>query len=234
VSKTLLVSSAPPSWKPLTDVTWAVQKKYADAMRYDFHTDVSDIRTRATSAYEGWPQMPDVPLMGFIKLDLMLHFLDPDSCKREYEWVWWMDADCLPTTFEEPLPVGKEDELILPFDANGINFTVVGARNTNLVRDLLWAADNAGKTMFARHSWREMEAVRYFLQTPPYQDIASWYSVHDLCAMPNDVFAQHIPDITRKQYEWTPESLAVHFSAMRLEDRVRMAKEWVERLGLLP
>jgi len=206
--------------------------KYAAKHGYDFHTDVSNISAPVRSPEWGAPVTGYIPIRGFIKLDLMLHFLDPESCKREYDYVAWLDADMLITDYEKPLPL-NDWGVVLPYDANGHNATVIVASKYRYARDFLWACNNAGRTMFLKHDWAEMEAMRYFLQTPPYswEGFAVYHSVAELCAMPPDVYP--IPDVTRKRYEWTSESFAVHFSALSLELRVQMAKEWTERLGLL-
>lgn len=230
--RTLIVSSAPPSWAPLTDLTWATMRKYADRHGYSFHADVSDISAPARSPEWGKGVDGYLPLRGFIKLDLLLHFLDSQSCRSEYDAVCWFDADMLVTNYDYRLPLSMAS-IVLPYDTNGMNATVILASQSRLTRDFLWAANNAGRTMFLKHDWAEMEAMRYFSQTPPYHhEFIQYHSVQTLCAMPPGVYP--IPEVSRKQYEWTPESLAVHFSALDVPTRVQMAKEWVERLGLLP
>lgn len=233
MDKVLLISSAPPSWAPLTDITWRTHKRYADAQGYGFTTDVSNIEVPARSPRIHERLTGNVGIAGFRKLDLMLHYLDPEASRQEWDYVVWVDADVLFTRFDEPLNRWlSTDGLSMPYDANGINATVIGAANARWVRDLFWAANNAGRSRFLLDDWREMEALRYFMQTPPYAGRTFFYPVNETCAMPPDVYP--IPAITRKQYEWTPESLAVHFSALSLELRVQMAQEWVNRLELLP
>jgi len=230
--RVLIVSSAAPDWKPLTDITWATMAKYAARHGYDFHTDVSNVVALARSPMWGEGVTGYMPIRGFIKLDLLLHFLDEQSCRREYDRVCWLDADMLITNYKKPLPP-NEREIILPYDANGHNATVIMVRNTARVRSFLWACNNAGRTMFLKHDWAEMEAMRYFMQTPPYwgPELVDYVSVKTLCAMPPGVYP--IPDVTRKQYEWADGDFAVHFSALPLEIRVQMAREWTDRLGLL-
>lgn len=207
-------------------------QRYADKQGYDFVANVSDVHGPVRTPHWGEGVSGYIPIRGFIKLDLMLHYLDKESCRREYDWVVWLDADLLVTN----VCIGLDDcmharPLVVPFDANGINATVIMAKNQVLVRDLLWAANNAGRTMFLRHDWAEMESLRYFLQTPPYKDVVEYASVKHLCAMPPGVYP--IPDVTRKKYEWEPGDFAVHFSALSVEKRTEMAREYVDRLGLL-
>jgi hypothetical protein len=233
--RVLLVSSAPPSWSALTELTWATMAKYAKRHGYDFHADVSDVKAAARTPE--WGKGYDgtyIPIRGFIKLDLLLHFLDPASCKREYDIVVWADADMLFCNYDIPISrwMTPDTNLLLPFDPNGHNATVIGCRNSVLVRDFLWASNNAGRTMFLRHDWEQMQAMRFFLETPPYAGMAKYVSVKEVCGMPPNVYP--IPDVTRKQYEWEPGDLAVHFSALTLDLRVQMAKKWVVEYSLLP
>lgn len=200
-------------------------KAYADRHGYDFHADCSEISAPARSPMYGAGVEGYLPIRGFVKLDLMLHFLDPEACRRDYDWVVWLDADMLITNPTIALDKWMKSPLVLPFDANGINATVIMARNMPLVRDLLWAANSAGRTMFLQHQWAEMEALRYFLQTPPYAGMCAYYSVKELCAMPDHTYP--IPAVTVQKYEWTPGDFAVHFSAMSVEARVEYAKRWL-------
>lgn len=234
MSDILIVTSYPPAWRDLAAITCASHKKYADRHGYDYHADCSDIRAPLRLPNWGAGVSGHIPIRGFVKLDLMLHFLDPKSCKREYEWVVWLDNDLLVTNCEIPLSRWTQYDapLILPYDANAHNATVIMAENTDLTYDLLWACNNAGRSFFLHEDWAEMSALRLFLQTPPYAGMAHYVSVKELCGMPPNVYP--IPERVRLKYEWEPGDFAVHFSALSLEKRVAMAKEWVERLGLLP
>lgn len=234
--RVLVITSYPQSWAELAAITCATHKKWADRHGYDYYADCSDVS--APSRSPEWRAKAEgyIPIRGFIKLDLMLHFLDSASCRKEYDWVVWIDADALITNYDVSLErwtkPGTHD-LVLPYDANGHNVTVIMARNTELVFDFLWACNNAGRSMFIKHDWAEMEALRYFLQTPPYFGMAGYYSVKELCAMPPDQYAPHVPKRVSQKYEWSEGDWCLHFSALPLAKRIELASKYAEELKLL-
>jgi hypothetical protein len=181
----------------------------------------------------GQVELGYLPIRGFIKLDMFLHYLNPQSCNREFKGVVWLDADLLITRFDIPLQkwLERTSLLLVCQDFNSLNVTVVAARNDDLVYDLLHMANTIGRKYHLRDSWAEMNSLRFCMALPPYQDIANYVSVKELCAIPPETYP--VPERVIKKYEWTEESLGVHFSAMGTEDRAKRAREWVERLGLL-
>jgi hypothetical protein len=234
VSKTLILTSHPREWHELAAITCATHAKYADAQGYDYHADCSNLSAPNTLPWWGEKPKGAIPIRGFRKLDLMLYYLDPEKCGRQYDWVVWLDADLLVTNYAIPIAKWTDQTpcgLVLPYDANGHNATVIMAKNTDLTYDFLWACNNAGRTMFIRHDWAEMEAMRYFLQTPPYDYLATYFSVKALCGMPRGQYP--IPGRVMDKYTWAPGDFALHLSALSLEKRIGIASYIVEELKLL-
>jgi hypothetical protein len=236
--KVLLCSSSPPDWKELAELTTATHRRYCERHGYDYYHDVSDMSAPLKSAWKNEKPTGYFPLYGMIRFRLLAHFLDPDACGKEYDVVAWTDADTIVTNYEydltQYLPTTDPyigPHLIIPYDVNGLHPTVLIFRNTLRSRSYLWCLTNVGETMFLAHSWNDNVAQRFFLQTPPFRDMERWVSAQEVCAMPPDTYP--IPAEIRRPYEWTPQSWTVHLSAMPLETRIAMAKEWIDRLGLL-
>lgn len=251
--KVLVVSSVPPrdgkpktQWLDLCNYTWATLKKYCERHGYDFRPNVSNIvepiRARGTSPVYRLGTGLQHPISHFIKFRLFEHYL---SFQPTYDWVVWVDADCLVTNYEVPLDKyfnqlnanekGTEaqvGDIIVPFDVNGLHPTIIMARNTVLTRGLFWACANAGQTLFAGHDWDDNLALRFFLDHAPYRNLFwNGHSAGDLCAMHPGLYP--IPADIREPYEWTPNSLTLHLSALSLDSRIALAKEYCERLNLL-
>lgn len=212
----LIVSSSPPAWKNLARITDQLKEEYARAHGYHFVSDVSDVYETNTMQ----------SIRGFVKLDLLLHYLP------KYKAVVWMDADLVITNKEHRLESIFEENLegdpgvCLGYDANGFHSTVIYARNDRLVRDYLWAANNAGRTMFLNHPWHEMEALRYFAQTPPYDDLVCYHSAKELCPIRKEEYVGFgLPLDVGAEYGWEPGDWTLHLSALSLGRRERLA-EW--------
>jgi hypothetical protein len=213
--RTLIITSSPPHWHDLAEVTCARMKAYADKWDYDFYADVSDLRDRLPSG-----QL--VGIKGFVKLDLFLHFLP------KYQRVVWLDSDLIITnpdisldelTFFSPKP------LIIGYDHNGHNTTFISARSSELMVQFMWAANNTGRKLFLGHDWVEMEAMRYFLMTPPYQDIVTYISCKRLCPiLATEYVDAGLPLSVSGVYSWEPGDFALHLSALPIERRTELAK----------
>jgi hypothetical protein len=234
----LIVSSSASEHAPYTDITWATQRKYAERHGYDFVADVSNVAAKDEPTHFGQQSLGYLPLRGFIKLDLLLHYLDPVSCQREYDWVVWLDSDLLVTNYDIPISQWTEirennddGTLVLPYDANGHNATVIIANNNDLVYDFLWACNSIGRKYYLRDSWAEMNAMRFFAQTEPYNYLVLYRSIKELCGMPPNAYG--IPRRVAAKYEWSKGDFAVHFSAMSTEDRAKFARKYADELGLL-
>ncbi len=250
--KVMVISSIPPrrgtdkgaTWADLAEITWATQRKYCEIHGYDFHGDVSDIWAPVGNPKLGSPQGDPAPIKYFIKFVLFQHFLDPDACGKEYDWVVWMDSDLVITNYEIPLEKffnihagTDEDEkwggdIILTNDVNGLHATVIMMRRTPHTLGFAWANGNAGKTYFQQDGWGDQLSMRMFLDYPPYSELVHFHSVKALCAMPPGIYP--IPPRVRHLYEWDKEeSLALHLSALSLEKRIEIATDYVTRYALL-
>jgi hypothetical protein len=227
----MLLTSYPPAWQELAEITTASHRKYAQKHGYDYFADCSETSMQARSAFVDRPAPTGwVPVKYFIKFALLEHFLDASSCRKEYDTVVWLDSDCLITNYDRPLS-DWPGEIVTAYDVNAVHPTVIMARNSLRTRGFVWACNNAGRTMFQHHEWSDNECLRYFSAAPPYKDIISFYSAQDLCAMPPGVYP--IPEDVRAQYEWTEESFSLHLSALSLEKRVALASAWVREYNLL-
>ncbi len=246
MSKGCLMTSYPPSWRALADVVCPVQAKFAAAHGMDYVADCSDVQSRVTSAMIGPKPTAYAPMGVMIKFPLLLHYLTPESCRQAYDYVCWADIDWLPTRFDLPLttwisnkpkdhegttPLTSYGDIVLPYDVNGVHPTLIGIRNTVLTRGYMWALTEAGHRLFFGHEWADNLSQRFLLGSPPYRDLVRWVSAKVLCAMHPNTYP--IPADVRACYEWDETSLGVHLSAMTLPQRVEIATEYIERLGLL-
>lgn len=219
-AKICLVSSAPPDWRPLRNITWHLMAEYAAQWGYHFRADESALMHKAP---EG-----NFPLRGFRKFDLLIHLLG-----EGYEWVVWLDADAVITNKSvriEPFTkrAGVKD-LVIGYDVNGHHTTVIMCRNTPLLRDFLWACNNAGRSMFIAHPWHEMESMRYFLQTPPYNTLAHYESVKALCPILHSEYERFgMPANVGQAYSWEPGDWILHLSALSLQRRVVLAQHFAD------
>lgn len=236
------MSSASPAWDALTKLTWATQKKWADKHGYDFFADVSDLQDnfydRVTS------KMQRVGIHGFVKLDLFLHFLP------KYKRVAWLDADMVITndsvSLERLLKIVMHERefegqwepatywpITMPYDFNGHNATFIGVESTEKTYDFMWAANNSGRKMFLNHDWYEMEAMRYFAMTPPYNEIIGYRSVKRLCPILHKEYLPYVPERVSAKYGWAPGDWSCHLSAFHIEKRVELAQRLVTQCKLL-
>lgn len=229
-SSTLIISSASPAWHNLTKLTWATQKKWADKHGYDFYADVSDLQDnyfdRATNS------MKRVGIHGFVKLDLFLYWLP------KYKRVIWLDADMVITNYDaftaDNIMWGADvREITMPFDFNGHNATVISAWSSDLTYDFFWAANNSGRKMFLNHDWYEMEAMRYFAMTPPYNALLGYMSVKRLCPILHKEYVPYVPERVSAKYGWEKGDWSCHLSAFHIEKRVELAQRLVTENSLL-
>lgn len=221
-SSIALVTSYPPRWRPLVAITNKLKGEYAQRWGYHFFTDESELVHELLDGRR-------VPIRGFAKFNLIEYFLRHGT----YDWVIWLDADLLITNrsiriedLTGAVPTNKD--IVLGYDTNGHHSTVFFVRNTQRARDFIWACNNAGRSMFIEHPWHEMEAMRYFLQTPPYNTIAHYLSAKRLCPILHEEYRPHIPADIGLEYKWEPGDWALHLSAMSLEKRVELAEKYAD------
>lgn len=211
----MVVSSAPPAWSELVAQTWPLMHAWTERHGYDFAPDVSDLRDRNGR-----------PIRGFVKLNLLEHYL------REYSRVLWLDADLVITNPEasmERLMGLAGHGITFGYDVNGHHSTIIAAWSDQLVRDYLWAANNAGRSMFIDHPWHEMEALRYFAQTSPYREVVCWRSIKETCPIRKAEYVQYgFPLDIGVDYDWTPEAFALHLSALSLDRRITLARHYAD------
>ncbi len=218
-AKIAIVTSAPPAWRPLTRVTWHLMAEYARQWGYHFFANESEVYVDT--------QDGSLPLRGFIKFELLWHYLD------KYEWVVWLDSDLLITNkdvrLESFINRDRSWDLIIGYDHNGHNTTVIMMRNCQRMRDFLFACNGAGRTMFLRHPWHEMEAMRYFLQTPPYLASALYVSCKELCPILHAEYERYgMPKNMGQEYAWEPGDWTLHLSALSLERRAQLAMHYAD------
>jgi len=170
------------------------------------------------------------PTRYFIKFALLEHYLDKNSCLKEYDTVAWIDSDCIVSRYDLPLSTWLGD-VVTAWDVNALHPTVIIVRNSLLTRGLMWACNSAGRTLFATHDWSDNLCLRFFSATPPYDKLMRYYSAKELCAMPPGVYP--IPPDIRSQYEWDETSWSLHLSALTLEARIKMATAFVDDHKLL-
>lgn len=248
----MMVTSYPPKrpgekvgWPDLAALTIPTHQRYAQKWGYDYHVDVSDVSARMQSQWTDETKSGYAPLRFMIKFRLLEHFLRQEWCQEQYDWVVWLDADCLVTRFDRPLtdwmhdyakgfdaaPEGLIGDVVLAKDVNGLHPTVIMVRNCLRTRGLIYACRDGGTRMWQMHSWADIMAFRFYFATPPYEHLPVYHWARELCAMHPGAY--DIPADVRAEHEWTPESLTLHLSALSIEERCRIAKEYVERLGLV-
>lgn len=255
--KVLVICSIPPrkptdapgqSWADLHEIIGPNHRKYCERWGYDYHLDVSDIWEQVRPTKRGAPIGDLVPIRYKIKFLLFQHFLDPDSCKKEYDWIVWFDSDLLITNFDIPLEKffngklasdglgpneqGFVGDIQLTFDVNGLHATVIMMRRSAYTLGYAYANAESAMRYFLEDDWSDQLTQRFELATPPYAWLIWWHNVRFLCAMHPGIYKQ-IPEGARKIYEWDEkESLALHLSALPIPTRIKIAKEYIERLGL--
>jgi hypothetical protein len=255
----MVVTSIPPSigpgqlyekdgqryhWSDLAALTVSAQEKYCALHGYDHHLDVSD-----ATDYAGQPLAKKGPaelvrIRYGVKFLLMQHYMTPEKCGKVYDHVVWVDGDLLPTNYNIPLTkfmnqgkasTGKDEiqlgDLILPFDCNSLHPTVIMARCTTKMRGLMFELTGIGQRTFGPLEWSDNFALRFAIDTPPYREAVWWHSAKDLCAQHPGLYP--IPSDVRAEYDWTSESWALHLSALPLGQRIEIAKDYCDRLGLL-
>lgn len=237
MASVIIVSSIPPrkqqrpDWADLAEYTIATQRKYAAKWGYDYHLDVSDLRERPCGTKRGDTVGEPVSIYYKIKFILLEHFLRPEQCGKAYEWAVWFDSDCLVTNYDVPLESFLTNDIVLPYDVNGLHPTIIMVRRTPLTVGYLWMNKEAGMRYYLTDYWSDNWSQRMALATPPYSGLVDYYSAQKLCAMPPGIYP--IPEETRELYEWDESSLTLHLSALTIEQRIAIAKEYTERLGLL-
>ncbi len=231
-----------PDWADLAEYTVATQRKYCAKWGYDYHLDVSDLWEQPCGTKRGDRPGAEVPIYYKIKFILFEHFLQPEKCGKEYDWVVWLDSDLLITNYEMPLEsfmhglsgslIGYIGDIVLTHDVNGLHATVIMLRRSPYTLGFAWANKEAGMRYFLEDVWSDQLSMRMMLQTPPYSEMVRYESVKTLCAMPSGIYP--IPEEARKIYEWDEkESLALHLSALSMEKRIEISKSYCERLKLL-
>lgn len=256
--KVLVICSIPPrkpgaapgtSWADLYEITGATHRKYCERHGYGYHLDVSDIWEQVRPTKRGAPVGDPVPIRYKIKFLLFQHFLDPDACGQDWDYVVWFDGDLLITNYEIPLekffngklasdgigPDGRGfvGDIILTYDPNGLHATVIIMRRSSQTLAFACANGEAGMRYHIEDDWSDQLTLRMFQATPPYSWLMWWHSVKSLCAMVPGRYT-NIPRIAREPYEWDKEeSLALHLSALSIPERIQIAKQYTQELALV-
>jgi hypothetical protein len=219
LANTLIITSYPPSWQQLADMTCKTHADYAKKHGYDYAADCSDLQDTV------WRQGHRIGIRGFIKWDLMLHYWE------RYEYICWLDADLLVTNHDIPLETIRSHGLSVCRDFNGLNTTVMLAHTTPQLREMIWAVNNTGRKFFLAHDWHEMESLRYFQMTEPYNKMLTYHSVKDVCPILGPEYP--LPEWLWKAYNWERGDWMLHLSALHPQRRIERAREYGEMLGLL-
>lgn len=221
------VNNGEPQWADLAAVTMPTHKAWADAHGYDYDHHISNLNDKFNNFWTATKET--LPIVGFIKMTLFLDFL------KRYKRACWLDADLVVTnpglSIEDlwkptHYPAG---DILMPYDWNGTNATVIIARHTKAVIKYLWASENTGRMLFLRHPWREMEANRYFRMTPPYEDLIAYVPAKILCALLPGAYLPYVPTEVTEDDEWAPGDFAIHLSALPLERRIELAREYAAK-----
>lgn len=217
-SDTIVVTSHPAAWDTLAEITCETHKAFCDRWGYDYDVDRSDLMD---SRQGGSP----ISIRGFAKFNRILHFMPM------YRYVIWLDADLVVTNRDVDLCdvwlTRSTEQVILCYDWNGFNSTVQIVRSTPLTQAYYWACNNTGRDLFLYHGWHEMEALRYFSSKPPYDKLVGHESVKRLCAvLPDEYVGAGVPRPIMEPYAWRPGDFAVHLSALSLERRIELARQY--------
>lgn len=213
--------SARDTYAPISD---QIKEEYAAKHGYHFFSDCSELLGPAGTRQSCFPVGAPAPLIGFIKLDLLLYFLP------RYKAVVWLDADLLITNKERRLEgwIERTPEFAVCHDHNGFHSTVIIAKNTRLTRDYLWAANNTGRGFYLGDPWHEMTALRHFANDQPYRDIWHSFSVKELCPIRKAEYAPYLPLDVGTEYDWEPGDFAIHFSALNNGRRHRLMEHYAD------
>jgi hypothetical protein len=144
------------------------------------------------------------------------------NCLERYDAVIYVESDAVIINQDFDIrPYIEKHELILTHDINGINAGTYIAKSTNLVKQFFHAVKSHGPLFFNHHPWKDQEAMRYFLQTYPYHEIATWMpqnfmnsNIHEIYNYPSYVAGNY------KEGDWI-----VHMSGMSHENRMRVLKD---------
>ena len=167
-----------------------------------------------------------VPIRGFVKFDLLLHFLP------HYKYVVWLDADLIVTDHRlDMVDMLFFSYVVVGYDWNSFNSTVIACRSTDAVWAYLWACNNTGRNMFLDHGWHEMQALKYFAEFPPYNNLIGYESCKKLAAILPEEYEPHgVPRRVMEPYAWAPGDFAVHLSALSLPRRIELANFFKENV----
>lgn len=221
-SDTLIMTSYGSSWQALANVTCPPQAAWAKAQGFDYYAWKCDLADNYWNPHTN--TMMRLPIKGFVKMTLFCDFL------AKYKTVCWLDNDLLVTNQAVKLEDLMTDAPItVPYDWNSHNATVIIARSSPLVRDYFWACENTGRKLFLNHDWVEMEAMRYFAQTPPYNHILGYQSAKLLCPLHPGAYRPYVPDAITQPYDWEPGAFSIHLSALPQDRRVELAMEYAAK-----
>ena len=222
-----IVTSYPPDWERLTTITDQLKWEYAKQHGYHYFADCSNLYGPAGTRQNCVPVGEQVPIMGFIKFELLLHFLP------KYKGVVWMDADLVLTnreiTLESFFARMPDNDVIVEEDWNGFHSTVIFARNTPRAYKYLWASNRTGRGFYLGDPWHEMTSMRNFWLDHIYHDTVGFLPVKDVCpirAVEYEAF--NVPREVSGDCDWKPGDFALHLSALSFERRLRLAEHYAD------
>lgn len=174
-----------------------------------------------------------VSIAGFIKTTLFCHFLP------KYDEVVWLDADLVVTNPSISLAdlwktathhVNQNNRILMPFDWNSFNATVISAKSCKLTIDFMWCLENTGRGFFMGDPWKEMNAARFFSALPPYDEMIAYSSIKNLCPVHRGAYVPYVPEHVSSGYEWDKGDFSVHLSALSLERRIELARRYQQEI----
>ena len=222
-----IVTSYSEAWKPLARITDQLKWEYAKMHGYHFFADCSTSFGAAGTRQSRYPAGDQVSTEGFIKLDLLLHFLP------RYKGVVWMDADLVLTnrdiTLESFFDRFPDKGVMVEEDHNGFHSTVIFARNQPLVLDYFHAANTVGRSFYLGDAWHEMQALRNFWLDNRYHDLVGFMRVKDACPIYRPEYVQFgLPMDIDPENNWAPGDFALHLGALNLGRRMRLAEHFAD------
>jgi galactosyl transferase GMA12/MNN10 family len=205
-----------------------IKDEYAAQHGYHFFADCSERLGPTGTRQNIYPVGMNVPIIGFIKLDLLLYTLP------RYKAVVWMDADLLITNKERRLEVFLERmdqhaDIGVCYDHNGFHSTVIFAKNTPRAQDYLWAANHTGRGFYLGDPWHEMTAMRNLWLDPNYTDLVHFFSAKELCPIRKSEYVKFgLPMNVGVEFEWEPGDFALHAAALSDGRRHRLFEHYAD------
>lgn len=144
-----------------------------------------------------------------------------------YDAVMWIDADAMITNHNIRIEDRLGDEkFVITSDLHGINSGVFIARNHIETKELLLSMINLGEELTGKHPFREQEALNRYLSFDHYKKMVTLLPQRMMNAVINPYY-QRPPGFSGN---WQPGDWILHFPGISMEDRCRVAPEYVSQI----